>query len=271
MAIPDSLFEPLAAKCGTDVPNIKQVLRQPKFLGGCSEDQTRMLLLQVNASGLNPITGEASFLDFGGGRSLYCGPDGYIAHGLKSGVTGMTFTEGKRNDDVYVTCKLRKGNDDYEVTEYLRENKVNNSKAWRDSPFKMLRHRAMQSAIRIACGMPGTPADEMEAIGATVPQTPTRVDEALAAIRGSPMDNWVRILSGGDPEWARKLRNDSSLTADGPGFILKATSEIAQLCDDSPDLVEEFETAFGPITEIMAHKASMKIRATGSIEAKSAK
>lgn len=279
MIIPDSLFLPLAEMNGVDVETMKEIMRSDDYLGGLPPREIMKLLVKTNMGKLNPITGECSYLSFGGKRDYYTGPDGYIRHGLRSGVTGMTFTEGKRNEDIYVTCKLSKGEHKYEVSEYLKENRVNNSKAWRDSPIKMLRHRAMQSAIRIACGIPGTPADEMEAIGAVAvpaePQQMSRAQEALASLNSrattDAFEQFVLMVGKKDPVQAKTLREECRLQVADGGWYVTATEAVSNLMDLESDAVKAWEEHHGPIVEVLSHsKAPMKIRATGRIEAKRA-
>jgi phage recombination protein Bet len=140
---------------------------------------------------LNPILKQIyAFPTKGGGISPMISIDGWIAlvqrHPLCNGVD---FVYEDRNNKAYsVTCIIqRKGWDNpVRATEYLEEC-ARNTEPWRQSPRRMLRHRAFIQCARLAFGFGGL-ADEEELVaqngaGAPTSQLPPREAEFEAMTR----------------------------------------------------------------------------------------
>ncbi|MDD6813963.1 MAG: RecT family recombinase [Akkermansia muciniphila] len=117
---------------------------------------------------LNPLTREVyAFPAKTGGIQPMISIDGWLklAH-QHPDYAGMSWAAGKEDDEVWCECTVfLKSTPEHPVTirEYLVECK-RNTEPWRQSPRRMLRHRATIQAIRYALGISGgLDAEEFEA------------------------------------------------------------------------------------------------------------
>lgn len=120
-----------------------------------SNEQVAAFLIVANQHGLSPFTKEIhGFVDKRGGIVPIVGVDGWaLKINNHQAFDGMDFTQ---TDDA-CTCTMYRKDRSHPVvvTEYLSECKIPTSPAWQSHPKRMLRHRAMVQAARLAFSFAG--------------------------------------------------------------------------------------------------------------------
>ncbi|WP_455020386.1 phage recombination protein Bet [Neisseria sicca] len=153
-----------------DPQELVQTLKATAFKGNATDAQFNALMIVSTQYGLNPFTKEIyAFPDKNNGITPVVGVDGW-ARIINSHpeFDGMEFTA----DAESCTCKIyrKDRNHPTTVTEYLEECK-RNTQPWNSHPRRMLRHKAMIQAARLAFGFGGI-YDEDEAQRIQAPETP---------------------------------------------------------------------------------------------------
>ena len=137
-----------------------QTLKATAFKGNVSDDQFNALLFVATQHGLNPFTNEIYAFPSNGGITPVVGVDGWarIING-NSQFDGMEFEQ----DAESCTCRIYRKDRSHpvSVTEFMEECK-RDTKPWKSHPRRMLRHKAMIQAARLAFGFAGI-YDEDEA------------------------------------------------------------------------------------------------------------
>ena len=137
-----------------------QILKSTAFKGQVSDAQMAALLVIANQYRLNPFTNEIYAFPSQGGIVPVVGVDGWarIING-NSQFDGMEFEQ----DAESCTCKIYRKDRSHPVavTEFMEECK-RDTKPWNSHPRRMLRHKAMIQAARLAFGFAGI-YDEDEA------------------------------------------------------------------------------------------------------------
>ena len=156
-----------------DPQELVQTLKATAFKGNATDAQFNALMIVSTQYGLNPFTKEIyAFPDKNNGITPVVGVDGW-ARIINSHpqFNGMEFTA----DAESCTCKIyrKDRNHPTTVTEYLEECK-RNTQPWNSHPRRMLRHKAMIQAARLAFGFGGI-YDEDEAQRIQAPETPKEV------------------------------------------------------------------------------------------------
>ena len=135
-------------------------LKKTAFKGAVTDDQMTALLIVANQYKLNPWTSEIYAFPSSGGITPVVGVDGWarIING-NSQFDGMEFEQ----DAESCTCKIYRKDRSHPVavTEFMEECK-RDTKPWNSHPRRMLRHKAMIQAARLAFGFAGI-YDEDEA------------------------------------------------------------------------------------------------------------
>jgi len=154
-----SLLATFAHRYGLEANNMMRTLRatvlRPASNGtDPSNEQVAAFMIVANQHSLNPFTKEVhGFVDKRGGIVPIVGVDGCakLAH-LHPQFDGMSFEQ----DDEKCTCTIFRKDRAHPivVTEYLTECKQG-SPAWQSHPKRMLRHRAMVQAMRLAFSFAG--------------------------------------------------------------------------------------------------------------------
>ena len=184
-----SIVDKLARKFGMMSGPFQKTLAKTIFPSekDATPEQVAALCIVADQHGLNPWTKEIyAFPGKGGGIVPIVGVDGwYKMLNRDTGVSGLA-CEFHHHDEAdpstlyAATAKLwKKGwEQPLEVTEYLAECK-RNSPPWNSQPHRMMRHRAIAQAVRIACGFSGVYTED-EAIMMADPSytTEARVVEA---------------------------------------------------------------------------------------------
>lgn len=144
-----------------DPQELVQTLKATAFKGNATDAQFNALMIVSTQYGLNPFTKEIyAFPDKNNGITPVVGVDGW-ARIINSHpqFDGMEFAA----DAESCTCKIyrKDRNHPTTVTEYLEECR-RNTQPWNSHPRRMLRHKAMIQAARLAFGFGGI-YDEDEA------------------------------------------------------------------------------------------------------------
>lgn len=129
-----------------------------------TDEQMTALLIVANQYGLNPFTREIFAFPDKGGIVPVVGVDGWSRiMNTHPQFDGMDFT----SNDSSCTCVIFRKDRGHptSATEYMDECKRDNSPAWKSHPRRMLRHKAMIQAARLAFGFTGIyDQDEAERI-----------------------------------------------------------------------------------------------------------
>lgn len=156
-----------------DPQELVQTLKATAFKGNATDAQFNALMIVSTQYGLNPFTKEIyAFPDKNNGITPVVGVDGWVRIiNSHPQFDGMEFTA----DAESCTCKIyrKDRNHPTTVTEYLEECK-RNTQPWNSHPRRMLRHKAMIQAARLAFGFGGI-YDEDEAQRIQTPETPKEV------------------------------------------------------------------------------------------------
>ena len=153
-----------------DGSDLIDTLKATAFRGQVSDSQMVALLTVANQHGLNPWTKEIyAFPDKQNGIVPVVGVDGWsrIINSHEQ-FDGMEF----KQDDESCTCSIFRKDRSHPttVTEFLSECK-RETQPWKSHPKRMLRHKAMIQAARLAFGFGGIfDPDEAEVV-ATSPQS----------------------------------------------------------------------------------------------------
>ena len=151
---------------------LSDILKQTAFKSGTQVTDAQMtaLLVVANQYGLNPFTKEIFAFPDKGGIVPVVGVDGWARimnnHPQFDGME-FSFTESSETIEASCTCKIYRKDRSHAVsaTEYLIECKRDNSPAWKSHPRRMLRHKSMIQAARLAFGFGGIyDQDEAERI-----------------------------------------------------------------------------------------------------------
>ena len=129
-----------------------------------TDEQMTALLIVANQYGLNPFTREIFAFPDNGGIVPVVGVDGWSRiMNTHPQFDGMDFT----SDGESCTCIIYRKDRTHptSATEYMDECKRDTSQAWKSHPRRMLRHKAMIQAARLAFGFTGIyDQDEAERI-----------------------------------------------------------------------------------------------------------
>lgn len=163
-----------------DGRDLIDTLKATAFKGPVSDAQMTALMVVANQYGLNPWTKEIyAFPDRNNGIVPVVGVDGWsrIINSHPQ-FDGMDFEQ----DAESCTCKIYRKDRNHPicVTEYMSECKRENVGPWKSHPRRMLRHKAMIQAARLAFGYVGIyDQDEAERI-AEIDITPRQNGQSAA-------------------------------------------------------------------------------------------
>lgn len=176
-----SVIARLADRFGVDQSKMLECLKSTAFRGGCSNEQLMALCIVSEQYGLNPWTREIyAFPDKQNGIVPVVGVDGW-ARIINSHpqFDGIDFSQ----DEEKCTCTIYRKDRGHPTiaTEYMSECRRNTG-PWGSHPKRMLRHKALIQAARLAFGFTGIfDHDEAERI------VSARVGQAPYA-KASPLD-----------------------------------------------------------------------------------
>ena len=153
-----------------------------------TDEQMTALLIVANQYGLNPFTREIFAFPDKGGIVPVVGVDGWSRiMNTHPQFDGMDF----KFDGDSCTCVIYRKDRTHPVsaTEYMEECKRDNSPAWKSHPRRMLRHKAMIQAARLAFGFTGIyDQDEAERI-VEIDVTPSNQNKQVANRALQSLDN----------------------------------------------------------------------------------
>jgi phage recombination protein Bet len=162
------LVEVMADKYGLDPVVFSDAVKKVAMPQGFSNEEFAACLVVAHKYDLDPFTKQIYFMKTKGGTiQPIVSVDGwaYIVN-RDPAHDGMTFKDllDDKGKLVSITCTIRRKDRGHpiEVTEYLEECK-GDSPAWKKTPARMLRHRAMMQCARYAYGIGGVmDQDEFE-------------------------------------------------------------------------------------------------------------
>lgn len=149
-----------------DGSGLSETLKSTAFKSNTpvSDEQMTALLIVANQYGLNPFTREIFAFPDKGGIVPVVGVDGWSRiMNTHPQFDGMDF----KSDAESCTCIIYRKDRTHQTsaTEYMDECKRDSSPAWKSHPRRMLRHKAMIQAARLAFGFTGIyDQDEAERI-----------------------------------------------------------------------------------------------------------
>ena len=153
-----------------------------------TDEQMTALLIVANQYGLNPFTREIFAFPDKGGIVPVVGVDGWSRiMNTHPQFDGMDF----KFDGDSCTCIIYRKDRTHPVsaTEYMEECKRDNLPAWKSHPRRMLRHKAMIQAARLAFGFTGIyDQDEAERI-VEIDVTPSNQNKQVANRALQSLDN----------------------------------------------------------------------------------
>lgn len=185
-----SVIARLADRFGVDQSKMLECLKSTAFRGGCSNEQLMALCIVAEQYGLNPWTKEIhAFPDKQNGIVPFVGVDGWVRIiNSHPQFDGIDFAQ----DEDKCTCTIYRKDRGHPTiaTEYMSECRRNTG-PWGSHPKRMLRHKALIQAARLAFGFVGIyDQDEAERI------VSARVGPATYA-KASPLDAVVVQQSDG--------------------------------------------------------------------------
>lgn len=143
-----------------DGQGLIETLKKTAFKGAVTDEQMAALLIVANQYKLNPWTSEIYAFPSNGGITPVVGVDGWARIiNANPQFDGMDFEQ----DTESCTCRIYRKDRTHpvSVTEFMDECK-RNTQPWKSHPKRMLRHKAMIQAARLAFGFAGI-YDEDEA------------------------------------------------------------------------------------------------------------
>jgi phage recombination protein Bet len=159
-----SILAKMADRYSVEPNKLLDTLKATAFKGQVSNEQMISLLIVADQYGLNPFTRELYAFPDKGGIVPVVSVDGW-ARIMNSHpqFDGIEFTFSGDGADVACTATIRRKDRAHpvSVTEYMAECK-RGTQPWQSHPRRMLRHKAMIQAARLAFGFAGI-FDEDEA------------------------------------------------------------------------------------------------------------
>jgi len=161
-APPPSVLAKVAGKFNMTGSNLLGTLAETIFPSkkSATPEQVQALLIVADQYNLNPFTKEVyAFPGKGGGIVPVVGIDGWLKlannHPAFDGMD-ITFDDDEDNRPISCTCTIHRKDRGHPIviTEYYAENR-RMTEPWKLNPHRMLRHRAVIQAIRVAFSFSG--------------------------------------------------------------------------------------------------------------------
>lgn len=206
-----SLVMKMANRFNVEAGKLMGTLKATAFKtqGGVTDEQMMALLIVADQYGLNPFTKEIFAFPDKGGIVPVVGVDGWarIINEAPS-FDGVSFSYSTDEGDLSCTCTMHRKDRTHPiaVTEYLSECKRGTG-PWASHPRRMLRHKALIQAARLAFGFAGI-YDEDEAhrireMGDA--EVVPRPGSSIAAVRQQLQGGDVVDLSTGEVQTAETI------------------------------------------------------------------
>ena len=174
-----SVLARLASRFGVDPAKMQECLMNTAFKGGATPHQVMALCIVADQYGLNPWTKEIfAFPDKANGIVPVVGVDGWSRIiNEHPQYDGMEFVMDDKGLACTCTIYRKDRSHPVSVTEHLAECKRNTA-PWASHPRRMLRHKAMIQAARLAFGYAGIyDQDEAERIVEATVSDPPYADQ----------------------------------------------------------------------------------------------
>lgn len=158
-----SAFDLLAANLNLDRGNVLQLLKKTICPGAATDEHLAAFAMVAGKYRLDPFVKQIyAYPNKAGGITPVVGIDGWLAIiNSQKNYDGMTFDAAPDGSSMTCTIFLKDRAHPVSVTEYLDECKQNTD-TWRRWPRRMLRHKAIIQAARVAFNISGI-YDEEEA------------------------------------------------------------------------------------------------------------
>ena len=157
-----SALSVMATRFQTDPSKLLETLRSTVFAGANNEELMSLVVVS-NEHGLNPFTREIyAFPKKGGGIQAVVSVDGWAKiMNSNPDFDGIQFNFAGDGDDLECTAIIfrKSRTNPTTVTEYYSEC-VRNTDPWKTCPRRMLRHKALIQAVRIAFGFAAVDPDD---------------------------------------------------------------------------------------------------------------
>jgi phage recombination protein Bet len=177
-----SVIVRMGGKYGVDADKLLGTLKATCFKGDVSTEQMMALLVVAEAYNLNPFLKEIYAFPARGGIVPIVGVDGWSRIiNENPAFDGMDFEDGPLGENKipeWIECKLHRKDRSHPVAvrEYFAE--VNRgTDPWKSHPRRMLRHKSLIQAARLAFGYTGIyDEDEGQRIAEEINITPAKID-----------------------------------------------------------------------------------------------
>ena len=146
-------------------------LLKDTVLSGFSQAEAAKAVGDIFRTNLDPLSEEVIFLRKGGAVTTAITYAGYTKIQRRDGISKVS-TKYEDLEDGEVSCTATLGRytpaglEEYSRTEFLSECR-RGGPVWKQMPRRMLGHRAIISATRLACGINLPSAEELEEVGFT--------------------------------------------------------------------------------------------------------
>lgn len=213
--------EAMANRCNVSEAELRQALADTVFKECKSEAQFIALAVVANEYQLNPLLKEIYAFPTGGGVTPMVSVDGWISlmnrHPAFDSIEFEYHVDDKGDVEaiesiIYRNDKVRPT----KVIEYMDECK-GDTKPWRKSPKRMLRHRALIQGVRVAFGFSGlaTPDDDLIEGNYTIPDAAPAILPDKASFQGTAPAETAPAPSSGPAEFDAEAEAEYHRLLDG--------------------------------------------------------
>lgn len=238
-----SILMEVANRYGMEPQTFEQTLRETVVPKGCTREQFAAFLVVAREHDLNPLTKEIyAFPAKGGGIVPIVGVDGWIKlmnrHPQNDGIEFDEVHDDKGKLIATTAIVYRKDRTrPTRATEYLAECK-RNTDPWNNQPHRMLRHRAMIQAARIAFGFAGIMDEEdferASMIDVTPPPAPSRQQFTPASEPAAPPTEADERAADRMAEQYARTGAIQPIGEEGPELYEKESGRAPEAPESSP-------------------------------------
>ena len=193
-----SALNVMASRYNVEPAKLLDTLKATVFKNA-TDAQLMALVVVANEYGLNPFTKQLyAFPDKGGGIIPVVGVDGWLKmmndHPKFDGVEVDMIEDSATGKPFSCTATIHVKDRKFptKVTEHLSEC-ARNTDPWNKQPRRMLRHRAIIQAIRVAFGFSAMDPDEAEAVTSAIPTTGGKPDFGPTTVTSEPVSAPKRL------------------------------------------------------------------------------
>ena len=208
----DSALAVMAERMNLEPAKLHATLKNTVFKGA-NDEEMMTLVVVANEHKLNPLQKEIyAFAAKAGGIVPVISIDGWIKimnqHPKMNGVSFAYQVDDNKNPFSCACTIWVKGRENpVVITEFYDECK-RNSEAWRQYPFRMLRHKALSQCVRVAFGFAGYADDTFES------ETIEEDDATPAPVMGEIEPGKKLDLFSGDAPPGAEMDTEPELVAE---------------------------------------------------------